>query len=127
VGVEKWNCYGDDLWWSSNTREQHMGTKFVNQGGGGNPYDNGHYGNIGFIDGRYVLPMVKDYEESDGNENDNANIGERYPEAPENQQADQVVVGSVSDEYCDAVQSAHPRDMSVITDNDDGCTENAPD
>ncbi|KAL3939076.1 MAG: hypothetical protein SGARI_001502 [Bacillariaceae sp.] len=58
IGVEILNCYGDDLWRSANTKEQCMGTKRLNKMGGNAPFDNGHYGNVGFIKGQYVLPLV---------------------------------------------------------------------
>jgi translation initiation factor 2D len=59
VGVEIWNCYGDDIWKSSYTQEQRKCTHSRNGMGGGNaPYDNGHYGNIGFIDGKYIVPII---------------------------------------------------------------------
>jgi translation initiation factor 2D len=65
IGVEIWNCFGDDLWRSSNTKEQCMGTTHLNQLGGNEPFDNGHYGNVGFIKGQYVLPLVMNEETKD--------------------------------------------------------------
>jgi translation initiation factor 2D len=66
IGVEIWNAYGDDLWRFSNTQEQTMGKDSKNELGGGAPFDNGHYGNVGFMDGKYkyVLPL-QGQEESD--------------------------------------------------------------
>ncbi|KAG7370246.1 translation initiation factor SUI1 [Nitzschia inconspicua] len=94
LGVEIWNCYGDDLWRSSNTKQQRSGTTTVNQQGGAAPYDNGQYGNVGFVDGTHVVPLIQhengddddtdddshntEYDE-DGNANENVNSDEPVP------------------------------------------------
>jgi translation initiation factor 2D len=66
IGVEIWNAYGDDLWKFSNTKEQTMGGNGSGNGkpikntiGGGDlSFDNGHYGNVGFVEGKFVYPLV---------------------------------------------------------------------
>jgi len=55
VGVEIYNCYGDDLWRTSVTKEQLTE----------NSHDDGKYGNAGFIDGKYVLPLVAEEEDDE--------------------------------------------------------------
>ena len=64
VGVEIWNTYGDDIWRYSNhstnkkKESQQHGTNVNAIGGNSLSFDNGHYGNVGFVDGKYVLPIV---------------------------------------------------------------------
>jgi translation initiation factor 2D len=53
IGVEIWNCLGDDLWRLSKTKEQRREYS----------HDDGSYGNPGFVDGKYVLPLVTNDEE----------------------------------------------------------------
>lgn len=66
VGVEVWNTYGDDLWRHSCTSKEHCAGKiYANNAGGGLPFDNGHYGNIGFQGGALVLP-IRNVEEVGG-------------------------------------------------------------
>ena len=119
VGVEIWNCYGDDIWRLCRPGQQellhlekqnkflrrntHGQVQDVHVSSAGNvvtaasaatnlskgisstaplPYDNGHFGNAGFLDGQLVVPIIrihrdggKDQEEDDvsneedGNEN----------------------------------------------------------
>ena len=89
VGVEIWSTYGDELWKTTNptnykfhhtvtstttTNSRHdddndnyTGASSIsfNQLGGGY-YDNGHYGNVGFIEGKIVQPII--FNENDNNE-----------------------------------------------------------
>lgn len=58
VGVEIWTCYGDDLW-----TQQLPSSSNKQQGGivnpiGGASFDDGNYGNVGFIDGKIVKPIT---------------------------------------------------------------------
>ncbi|KAG7344857.1 translation initiation factor SUI1 [Nitzschia inconspicua] len=73
LGVEIWNCYGDDLWRSSNTKQQRSGTTTINQHGGAAPYDNGQYGNVGFVDGTYVVPLIQHENDDDEDTHDSHN------------------------------------------------------
>jgi translation initiation factor 2D len=56
VGVTIVSCYGDDLWKSS------LPVKAVEFGEvnplGGGKYDDGNYGNVGFVDGRVACPIL---------------------------------------------------------------------
>jgi prepilin-type processing-associated H-X9-DG protein len=56
VGVTIVICYGDDLWKSS------LPVKAVEFGDvnplGGGKYDDGNYGNVGFVDGRVACPIL---------------------------------------------------------------------
>ncbi|OEU05841.1 hypothetical protein FRACYDRAFT_231566 [Fragilariopsis cylindrus CCMP1102] len=72
IGIEIWNCYGDDLWKTTTKRTTTSG------GGGGSVrhplpanVDDGRYGNPGFIETDnnelYVLPIIAQ-DDSDSNE-----------------------------------------------------------
>jgi len=69
IGVLIWNAYGDDMWRFSNTKMQRMGEKHYNQVGG-QPMDNGNYGNIGFQEGKWVVPIVDSPENADTTSSD---------------------------------------------------------
>ena len=72
IGVEIWTCYGDDIWrnttkanaidpdgvakQSSSSSPSDASDALVNPCGGA-LFGNGHYGNVGFIDGKGVLPI----------------------------------------------------------------------
>eukprot|EP00985_Skeletonema_marinoi_P009433 scaffold4392_cov138-Skeletonema_marinoi.AAC.17 len=77
IGVIVVNCYGDDLW----KLGLPTSTKQVEEGGSLNPltggaYDNGNYGNAGFVDGKYVYRILQEIEEDDSDEEENANEDE---------------------------------------------------
>ena len=77
IGVTIVNCYGDDLW----KLGLPTATKQVEEGGSLNPltggaYDNGNYGNAGFVDGKYVYRIIQEIEEDDSDEEENANEDE---------------------------------------------------
>ncbi|KAL9180734.1 hypothetical protein ACHAXT_011187 [Thalassiosira profunda] len=81
VGVEIVNCYGDDLWKGGlppKTQSGKGASEGVPNPLGGGVYDDGHFGNTGFVDGQYVHPILEgaaESDESDANE-DNAEEGE---------------------------------------------------
>jgi translation initiation factor 2D len=80
IGVEIWNCFGDDLWRFSNTKEQ------IRK----NSHEDGSYGNPGFVDGKYVLPLVTnddDEDDADGEEHDNSAVHEDAPPNNETNEA----------------------------------------
>ena len=70
IGVMIVNCYGDDLWRESlppkagsfgrvdNGNARTTGNDVFNPLGGGG-YDDGNYGNVGFVDGRVVVPILE--------------------------------------------------------------------
>ena len=69
VGVQVWTSYGDDLWKTTN---RNLPTSFdglaINENGGAH-FENGHYGNIGFIEGKIVRAIEDvDYHHDDENE-----------------------------------------------------------
>ncbi|KAL7498347.1 hypothetical protein ACHAWT_009395 [Skeletonema menzelii] len=79
VGVTIVNCYGDDLW----KLGLPPSAKQCEEGGSLNPltggtYDNGNYGNAGFVDGKYVYRILQQVEEdeSDSVEEENASEDE---------------------------------------------------
>ncbi len=71
VGVEIWNVYGDELWKSSNNiKKQDMANSYLNSVGG-ESFDNGHYGNVGFKEGKWVLP-IDDSHDGDSSDNESS-------------------------------------------------------
>ena len=77
VGVTIVNCYGDDLWKHSLPPS----TKQCEEGGSLNPltggsYDNGNYGNAGFVDGKYVYQILEQVEEDESCIDDDENADE---------------------------------------------------
>lgn len=74
VGVTIVNCYGDDLWKGSlPAKTGSFGNHAVptTKGGavrnpiGGGIYDDGNFGNTGFVDGKFVYPILKSAGDSD--------------------------------------------------------------
>eukprot|EP00580_Thalassiosira_gravida_P019492 CAMPEP_0201673770 /NCGR_PEP_ID=MMETSP0494-20130426/35503_1 /ASSEMBLY_ACC=CAM_ASM_000839 /TAXON_ID=420259 /ORGANISM="Thalassiosira gravida, Strain GMp14c1" /LENGTH=796 /DNA_ID=CAMNT_0048155761 /DNA_START=135 /DNA_END=2525 /DNA_ORIENTATION=- len=74
VGVTIVNCYGDDLWKcgiSSKVTAASFGSSSVLEKGavgnplGGGVYDDGRFGNVGFVDGARVHPVLDFNGESD--------------------------------------------------------------
>lgn len=61
VGVEIWNCYGDDFW----KQQSHIKEDGIQNPIGGASFDNGNYGNVGFLDGKLVVPIVAVEEEEE--------------------------------------------------------------
>jgi len=60
-GVTVVHAYGDDLWRQqrpSKNQTPRLDSNAVVNPLGGTPYDAGHYGNIGFVEGQYVVPIV---------------------------------------------------------------------
>ena len=60
-GVTVVHAYGDDLWRQqrpSQNQSTRLDPDAVVNPRGGTPYDAGHYGNIGFVEGQYVVPIV---------------------------------------------------------------------
>jgi len=80
VGVTIVNCYGDDLWTNSLPTKSvaAFGSNAVAKGAVGNPlgggvYDDGNFGNVGFVDGTRVHPILdfdSDDDESESGESD---------------------------------------------------------
>lgn len=74
VGVEIWNTYGDDLWRQCATPANLVTTPKggkTNSMGGGAPFQNGDYGNVGFVNGAFVYPLHSDEDEDDISDEDN--------------------------------------------------------
>jgi translation initiation factor 2D len=83
IGVQIWNSYGDDLWKttcnSTPTPNGTAGSGYWNPTGGAS-FEDGNYGNVGFQNGKRVLPIVNreddsDDEEEDGEEEDDDESG----------------------------------------------------
>jgi len=108
VGVAIANCYGDDLWRgglppsSSSSSRGNFGDRAVARGvvnpAGGGEYDDGNYGNVGFVDGKFVCPIldggrdvvkgdvtdeIEDGDDGDANDEDATSDMERLNLAPE--------------------------------------------
>mmetsp|Transcript_27557 Transcript_27557/g.58229 ORF Transcript_27557/g.58229 Transcript_27557/m.58229 type:complete len:788 (-) Transcript_27557:59-2422(-) len=101
VGVMIVNCYGDDLWKNGlppKSARNSGGAAVGNPLGGGN-YDDGNFGNLGFVDGARVHPILEfqsvddsdDDEESGYDENadegDNGNVDEGTSEGAASEMA----------------------------------------
>ena len=75
VGVSILNCYGDDLWKNSLPTKSNAKSKngIINPLGG-SVYDDGNFGNKGFVDGSMVYPIleVEDEESDSDNESQDA-------------------------------------------------------
>jgi len=71
IGVDVWMCYGDDVW---KQQAHHSSQVGVMNPIGGACFDNGNYGNVGFIEGKIVQPIVA-VEDSDDNESDEDAVG----------------------------------------------------
>ncbi|KAI2507301.1 Translation initiation factor SUI1 [Fragilaria crotonensis] len=68
IGVQVWMCYGDDIY-RSTTAMAGKGSGPINPVGGAN-FNNGHYGNVGFLDGILVRPIRSSTDEEDGDDDD---------------------------------------------------------
>lgn len=60
IGMHIVTAYGDDLWCEQAKRLAEVG---IVSDMGGAPYDAGHYGNVGFVGGQKVVPIVNQEEE----------------------------------------------------------------
>jgi len=61
IGVQIYTCYGDDLYLSTTavmTSKKSVKDDAILNPWGGAPYENGHYGNVGFLNGSLVQPLV---------------------------------------------------------------------
>ena len=80
VGVQVVSCYGDEIYRSQfDKTAKPLATGFVSEIGGG-IYDDGNYGNVGFIEGKRVYGLITQEEgdenaqdEEERNDNDEAN------------------------------------------------------
>ena len=81
VGVEVWTCYGDDIWRQALAHTTDEG--IVNPNGGA-CYDNGKYGNVGFIEGKIVRPIVAvDDKSSDEGDDEAGKSGDATAVSPD--------------------------------------------
>ena len=77
VGVEIVTCYGDEIYRNQfDKTAKPLATGIVSEVGGG-IYDDGNYGNVGFIDGKRVFGLVMEGE--GGEEDSNDETGEIEP------------------------------------------------
>jgi len=56
VGVEIWTCYGDDLWRQQQQPHGSSASSIISPFGGA-PFDDGNFGNVGFLEGKRVCPI----------------------------------------------------------------------
>ena len=68
VGVQVWMCYGDDIYRSTTAIAVKAASR-INPVGGSN-FDNGHYGNVGFLDGILVRPIRSSSDDDDDDDDD---------------------------------------------------------
>jgi len=121
IGVEIWNTYGDDLWRTTTTTttagaNHSQGRKNNNNNHGymnpigGALFENGHYGNIGFQNGKSVLPILvnpqhndssDDDEDDEDNENNNNNNVDDDESAPKNDHIGVKVMSQEAEEEDD--------------------------
>ncbi|KAL7471292.1 hypothetical protein ACHAXS_011591 [Conticribra weissflogii] len=88
VGVRILTCYGDDLWksglLSSGSRKAHASLEVedgVDNPLGGGKFDDGNWGNLGFVDGKFVASLVKGViDDDDDDESDDNDESEEKPE-----------------------------------------------
>ena len=73
VGIHIIMCYGDDLWKYSLSKKKNN-TSIMKDGVinpmGGSIYDDGHFGNKGFIDGTRVYPIIESAKADECDSND---------------------------------------------------------
>lgn len=69
IGVEIVSCYGDDLWKTAVPAKIPESAVTSPFGGG---FDDGHYGNVGFLEGRFVVPIMSAADGSSDDEEDDA-------------------------------------------------------
>jgi translation initiation factor 2D len=77
IGVDVWMCYGDDVYRTTtaaiaNIKDNDNGSAAIINSIGGAPFDNGHYGNVGFLEGKFVRPIVS-MSDSDSEDDEEAN------------------------------------------------------
>jgi translation initiation factor 2D len=71
IGVHVWMCYGDDIYHSTTAIAESRPSR--NNPVGGAPFDNGHYGNLGFLEGVVVRPILE--RGNDTNQEDSVSSG----------------------------------------------------
>jgi translation initiation factor 2D len=58
IGVHVWMCYGDDIYHATTALAENQPNGPTNPIGGA-PFHNGHYGNVGFLEGMLVRPIIE--------------------------------------------------------------------
>lgn len=81
VGVKVYTCYGDDLWKQQQSQSHSAQEGIINPMGGA-CFDNGNYGNVGFMEGKIVRPIVAVEEDSDDDDDDDESPTDASSEAP---------------------------------------------
>jgi translation initiation factor 2D len=79
IGIEIWNCYGDDLWRTTTTTSSSSSSSSSVTTTKTNNVDDGRYGNPGFIEidnnELYVLPIFKDDDDDDESDSEDEGKG----------------------------------------------------
>lgn len=89
IGVEIITCYGDEIYRSQIDPTKRNQELMVGEGSqmsaiGGGCFDHGHYGNVGFVDGKIVYGLIRHGQEH-GSEDDNIELDDnQYGEQEEN-------------------------------------------
>lgn len=119
IGVEVWNCLGDDLWRHQLVKSSDDQDLLTLNPAGGAPYDNGYYGNVGFLHENskflVVRPIVDvpddDSEEEEAPEH-SASIPSEANDNEEVQQLSEEVTHLSTDESPENVNQALQLDES---------------
>lgn len=107
VGVMIVTCYGDDLWKSGlpsqtaaarGPRERAVMEGAVGNPLGGGTYDDGHFGNVGFVDGARVLPILNlnSGDNGDGDGEDDGKLREDEGSVDEGDRQDDEETGDAA-------------------------------
>ncbi len=72
VGVEIIHCYGDEIYSEQSPSKSNLSDGAISEIGG-QIFDEGNYGNVGFIDGKIVYGLMKTEAEQDEEDEDVAN------------------------------------------------------
>jgi translation initiation factor 2D len=113
MGVEIWNAYGDDLWrlqCNKNTNKGGGGTRRMKNNNinasGGASFDNGDYGNVGFVQGTFVYPLTTtDDDEDDDDDDDDVGEDEQSGQITASDEAGKEVVVQAQEAAAAAVQN----------------------
>ena len=121
VAVEIFQCYGDDVWKNTTATATAADKAAVINPVGGAPFANGHYGNVGFLNGKLVSPIraavTDDDDDDDELPDDVAEAQTTTEEAVEN--AVQVEETTDSKETTGGDDEKEAAPQEVAEDNDD--------
>ncbi|KAL7434745.1 hypothetical protein ACHAXM_004255 [Skeletonema potamos] len=103
VGVNIVNCYGDDLWKIGLPKSTKQGGEVTFNPLTGGEYDNGDYGNAGFVDGKYVYRILQQVEED---------------ESHDDEEVDSDEANNQDDNACEETVNNEMREMNISDSNE---------